>query len=214
MPAPADPSIYHIVHVDRLASILATGGLLSDARLAAKPAAGSTIGMGLIKQRRLVLPVKCHPHDKVGEYVPFYFCSRSVMLFVIHCANNPELAYRGGQGPILHLEASLKDAISYADLNGARWAITPSNAGAVYTPFHNDLGCLSEINWTAVASTDFRSPDVKEAKQAEFLMHDMFPWHLVRKIGVRSATVAQQVANILVQANHRPAVEIRPDWYY
>ena len=211
---PNNPSIYHIVHVDRLASIVATGGLLSDARLTAQPAAGSTIGMGSIKQRRLNLPVKCYPGDTVGQYVPFYFCSRSVMLFVIHCANNPELAYRGGQGPIVHLEANLTEVIHHANANGNRWAVTPSNAGAVYTAFYNDVASLSEINWNAVASNDFRSSDIKEAKQAEFLMRDTFPWHLIRKIGVRSTTVAQQVANVLMQANHRPAVEIRPDWYY
>jgi hypothetical protein len=46
--------------------------------------------MSTIKQRRLALPVTCHPDDHVGDHVPFYFCPRSIMLFVIHCA--PPLA--------------------------------------------------------------------------------------------------------------------------
>ena len=33
------------------------------------------------------------------------------MLYVIHCANHPELAYRGGQQPIIHLEADLHQHI-------------------------------------------------------------------------------------------------------
>jgi hypothetical protein len=90
MPPPARPKIYHIVHVDRLASIIAAGGLLCDRR-ARQQGGGTVIGMNEIKARRLILPVSCHYGTFVGDYAPFYFCSRSIMLFVIHCANHPEL---------------------------------------------------------------------------------------------------------------------------
>ncbi|OAI19719.1 hypothetical protein A1507_06555 [Methylomonas koyamae] len=53
MPVPAQPKLYHIVHVDRLASIIAAGGLLCDAAVVANPTAGTTIGMSSGKQRRL-----------------------------------------------------------------------------------------------------------------------------------------------------------------
>lgn len=52
-----------------------------------------------------------HPGLYVGQCVPFYFCPRSVMLYVIYCANHDELSYRGGQGPILHLEADLYETV-------------------------------------------------------------------------------------------------------
>ena len=77
-----------------------------------------SIGMGSIKQRRLSLPVTCHPGDYVGDYVPFYFGPRSIMLYVIRCANHPELAYRGGQEPIVHLEADLPAVVQWAGANG------------------------------------------------------------------------------------------------
>ena len=105
MPVPAHPKIYHIVHVDNLASIVADGCLWSDAVMVQRQG-GTVIGMGSIKQRRLGLPVSCHNGLRVGDCVPFYFCSRSIMLYVIHCANHPELAYRGGQQPIVHLDAN------------------------------------------------------------------------------------------------------------
>ena len=58
--------------------------------------------------------MKCRPGLNVGDCVPFYFCPRSVMLYLIHRANHPELDYRGGQGPIVHLEADLHEAANWA----------------------------------------------------------------------------------------------------
>ncbi len=213
MPIPDQPKIYHIVHVDNLASICGDSCLWSDSVMVQRQS-GTVIGMGSIKQRRLALPVSCHPQTFVGEYVPFYFCPRSIMLFVIHCANHPELAYRGGQQPIVHLEADLNQVVQWAEANGRRWAFSLSNAGAVYTQFRSELAQLDEINWDAVAARDFRPADVKEAKQAEFLVQQSFPWHLVERIGVHSQGIAQRVYAAMNGAGHRPSVEIRREWYY
>lgn len=75
MPVPAQPKIYHICHVDRLPSIIASAGLLSDAALQAQALPGTVIGMSHIKQRRLQeLRLQSHPALHVGDCVPFYFC--------------------------------------------------------------------------------------------------------------------------------------------
>lgn len=213
-PPPAQPKIYHIIHVDRLASVIADGCLWCDAIMGRREGVGTTIGMGTIKQRRLSLPVGCHPGDHVGDYVPFYFCPRSIMLYVIHRANHSELTYRGGQEPIVHLEADLHAVVAWADAGSCRWAFSLSNAGARYTQFRAWLDQLDEVSWPAVEARDFRSSDVKEGKQAEFLMHHSFPWHLVERIGVHSRAVQQRAANAMRGATHRPRVEIRRDWYY
>jgi ssDNA thymidine ADP-ribosyltransferase, DarT len=213
MPVPAHPKIYHIVHVDNLASIVADGRLWSDSVMVQRQG-GTVIGMGSIKQRRLGLPVTCHPGANVGEFVPFYFCSRSIMLYVIHCANHPELAYRGGQQPIVHLEADVRRVIAWAEANGRRWAFSLSNAGAYYTQFRTGLDRLDDVNWDAVAAPDFRPADVKEGKQAEFLVKGSFPWSLVERIGIHSQGIAPRVAIAMQGAAHRPTVEIKRDWYY
>ena len=61
MSQPERPKIYHIVHVDRLASIARNGCLLSDAVMSVHQGTGTTIGMSRIKQRRLALPVAIDP---------------------------------------------------------------------------------------------------------------------------------------------------------
>lgn len=217
MPVPAAPKIYHIVHVDRLPSIIAESGLLCDAeivrRKAAGQAMGTTIGMSDIKQRRLTrLSLDSHPGLFVGQCVPFYFCPRSIMLYLIHRANHEELTYRGGQGPIVHLEAELTDTVAWADGNELRWAFTLSNAGAFYFEDRADMAQLNEIDWDAVQARDWRGK--KEGKQAEFLVEQSFPWGLVSRIGVRSQQIYGQVRAALQTAAHKPHVEIKPDWYY
>jgi hypothetical protein len=136
--------------------------------------------MSKIKKRRQTMPVSCHSGIHVGECVPFYFCPRSIMLFVIHCKNHPDLAYTRGQEPIIHLEADLHDVVAWATQANHRWAFSSSNAGAFYTPYFDNLADLMQLDWTAIAATDFRAPAVKEKKQAEFLLEGAFPWSLAK----------------------------------
>ena len=216
---PAEPKIYHIIHVDRLASVVADGCLWSDAVMANRAGTGTTIGMGDIKLRRLnELFLTSHPNVHVGECVPFYFCSRSIMLYLLWQANHPSLTYRGGQQPIVHLEADLNATIDWTDGEGLRWAFTLSNAGAYYFEDRSNLNLLHEINWDAVAATKWSGAgiptSVKDGKQAEFLVERCFPWHLVERIGVYSEEIAVRTTNAMEGVGHRPTVEIRKDWYY
>ena len=207
----AKPKIYHIVHVDRLASIVAEGCLWCDAEAQRRSSPGTTIGMSDIKQRRRTNRLNSRPGLHVGDCVPFYFCPRSVMLYVIHKANHPELAYRGGQGPIMHLEADLPQTIDRADRCERRWAFTLSNAGSSYFNDRCGVAQLQEIDWKAVAARSWI--DCREEKQAEFLIERSFPWTLVGRIGVCSRSTLGQVNESVQTAHHSPAVQLMPEWY-
>jgi hypothetical protein len=214
VPVPARPKIYHIVHWDKLASIVADRHLLCDAALLQRAPVGTTIGMNRIKQRRLnELRLSCHPDLYVGQCTPFYFCSRSVMLFLIH-RRNEELTFKGGQEPIVHLEADLHDAVEWAEQQGRRWAFTLSNAGAYYFEDRSDLAQLNEIKWDSVQARQWSERAIKEGKQAEFLLEHSFPWTLIERIGVYSNAFVQPVSAAMGDAAHRPIIEIRRDWYY
>lgn len=212
MALPDRPKLYHICHVDRLPSIIASGGLLSDAAVVQAAAPGTVIGMNHIKQRRMTeLQLSSHPGLFVGQCVPFYFCPRSIMLYLIHM-RNADLAYKGGEGPIVHLEADLQATVAWANNQGRRWAFTLSNAGAYYFEDRADLAKLGEVNWEAVGARNWSAH--KEGKQAEFLLEERFPWHLIERIGVLSQPIATQVAHALPVGGHRPPVQLMPAWYY
>jgi hypothetical protein len=213
MTVPAHPKIYHIVHVDRLPSIIATGCLWCDAEVVGIAPPGTTIGMNGIKERRLnQLTLTSHPDLHVGDCVPFYFCPRSIMLYLIAQANHPELHYRGGQGPIIHLEADLRQVVAWADTHGLRWAFSLSNAGAYYFEDRCSLVHLDDIDWRAVQATNWAQ--CKEGKQAEFLIEHEFPWELVTRIGVMSPQVYTKVCTALQATGHRPRVDLKREWYY
>ena len=185
---------------------------MSDAVMATRDNAGTVIGMSSIKERRLHLPISCHRKLHVGDCVPFYFCPRSVMLYLIYQANHPELTYTGGQGPIVHLEFDLRQIVNWADEKGLRWAFTLSNAGSYYFEDRNDLCDLADIDWDAVNARNWK--DVKEGKQAEFLVERQVPWDLVERIGVLSNGIAQRTGQAIARASRQPVIEIKHDWYY
>ena len=209
---PTHPKIYHIVHIDRLPSIIADGYLWCDSEMAQRSKVGTNIGMNRIKKRRLGLRLTSYPNLNVGDCAPFYFCPRSVMLYVIYKANNSELEYRGGQEPIIHLEADLRQTVAWANDNDRHWAFTTSNAGSSYFEDYSDLDRLNELDWNAVNAKYWR--DHKEGKQAEFLVEKSFPWSLVTRIGVWSRPIGNRVLKAMNKSAHRPLVEIKADWYY
>ena len=212
---PAQPKIYHITHLDNLASIVAAGCIEADGRRVGQGGGQTSIGMSEIKRRRLYdIAVSCHKGTMVGEYVPFYFCPRSIMLYILHMGNHPDLNYRGGQGPVLHLQVDMESAINWADQHGVRWAFSDRNAGSYYADFYNSRNELDKIDWKAVNETDFRDSLVKEGKQAELLIHDTCPWHLVEKVGVLNERIHNQVSTILQNVQHKPVVTIERTWYY
>ena len=73
--------IYHITHVNNLRAIAEASALLSDDQME-EGEDHVAIGYGHITARRMSLPVSCAPGTTVGQYVPFYFCPRSIMLYI------------------------------------------------------------------------------------------------------------------------------------
>jgi hypothetical protein len=212
---PAHPKIYHITHLRNLPQIVQGSVLWSDARRIESGLACDVVGMMHIKRRRLQeIEVTCHPGTHVGDYVPFYFCPRSIMLYILHMGNHPDLSYTEGQRPIVHLQADLHAVVDWAEKKSRRWAFSDRNAGTFIAQFFNRLDQLAEVNWTAVLSTDFRGMVVKEGKQAEFLVHESFPWRLVERVGVYDTEVADEVRRAIAAADYRPRVAVDRPWYY
>lgn len=212
---PAQPKIFHITHLRNLPQIAQAGVLCSDARRIKLGLNCEIVGLPTIKRRRLEeLAIDCHAGTTVGQYVPFYFCPRSIMLYILHMGNHPDLNYREGQRPIVHLQADLRSTVAWATVNRVRWAYSDRNAGTFLAEFYKTLDDLDKLNWAAIAATDFRDMVVKEGKQAEFLVYESFPWGLIERIGVIDSAMATQVNEVLSGAGQSPVVEVERSWYF
>ncbi|MBI1255990.1 MAG: DUF4433 domain-containing protein [Chloroflexi bacterium] len=212
---PTKPQIYHITHMDNLKSISKSGYLYSDARRIEMGLKHVNIAMQDVKDHRPNRSlVGCYPETNVSQYVPFYFCPRSIMLYIYYKGNHSAVEYKGGQEPIIHLQIDMNKAIHWTHGQGLRWAFSDRNASAIYASFYKDLKNLDQINWDSVAATYWQPPEIKEGKQAEFLVYNRVSWDLVEKIGVIDKSHANQVAAIIGNSSHTPEIVVKPSWYY
>lgn len=204
----AVPPIYHITHVDNLCGIINGGGLLCDRD--AQQIRFVNIGHQNIKGRRLRKNVPVGPRGMIADYVPFYFAPRSPMLYAIN--KGGVAGYTAGQQPIIYL-CSSTEAVSAA---GLRWIFTDGQAVMEYTEFFDDFRHLNRIDWEIMREKYWRDTDDDgdrcRRRQAEFLVHNFFPWQLVSHIAVSTHAVGQKVSGIL--AGNPPAFSIQPGWYY
>ncbi|MGL5604843.1 MAG: type II toxin-antitoxin system toxin DNA ADP-ribosyl transferase DarT [Plesiomonas sp.] len=198
--------ISHITHFDNLDSILSQGCLWSDAKRIELGLINQNIGYSHIKQRRLIRPVSVAAGGTIGQYVPFNFCPRSVMLYVIHRGHDD---YRDGQDSILHL-------ISDVD------TVRLSNQYCFFTDIHADLDYAEQIDdFSRINELDIKRiinerywHDFKEEKQAEFLAFESVQWHTIHCIGVKNQEMSDRVRLALEGQAHQPEIVVKPSWYY
>ncbi len=202
---PETTLIYHITDVANLPAIIVENGLCSDAVMVKRSA--EIIGYDHIKKRRLKeIPVPCCEWRRVGEFVPFYFCPRSPMLFTINKGNTGRPV--GCQRTIVHLVSTM--AVGMA--TGKAWAVSSGNAGAFHTTFSAKPDALNALDWTAIRATQWQS--VQHQKAAEFLVADFFLWTAIQEIGCENSVTAGKVREFLADAAHQPGVSVKPSWYY
>ncbi len=202
---PAQTLIYHITDVENLPAILAEDGLRSDAVMSERNP--TAIGYGHIKERRLKeIRVACCGNRFVGEFVPFYFCPRSPMLYTTNQGATGRQI--GCQRSILHLVSTVAAGLAL----GKPWAISSGNAGAYHTTFSSDLAALDALDWEAIRATRWEGKT--HQKSAEFLVADVFPMAAIHRIGCQNSEIAKQAAEMLKKHSFSPSVGVEPAWYY
>jgi hypothetical protein len=202
---PAQVLIYHITDLENLPNILSDGGLHSDAVMAQRNS--TIIGYAHIKERRLnEIRVPCCNNRFVGEFVPFYFCPRSPMLYTVNYGYTGRSI--GCQASIVHLVSSVAAAIGL----GQPWAISDGNAGAFHTSFYSDVGALDGLDWPAIRARSWSGRT--HEKSAEFLVAEFFAWSSIQQIGCHNSAVARQVDALVQNQSHQLSVDVQPLWYY
>lgn len=213
---PPNPTrIYHFTHVDNLAKMLDAGGLLCN-NLLRKEEFGSghvSVANEGIQRTRSNKRVPKGPRGTLHDYVPFYFCFRSPMLYRVHTGQED---YQGNQEELVYFVSSVQSV----DESGIDYVFTDRHGILVYTDFFTELDNLSKIDWRLMIATSWHEiaeyRDRKERKQAEFLVHRQLPWSLVGFVAVMNPRMKERVEEIFAEypsSDSRP-VRIERDWYY
>ena len=112
--------VYRITHIDNVPWIL-EHGLHSDSSDVRDPNFVS-IGNPDLISKRAVHGVPVGPGGTLGDYVPFYFCTRSVMLYKLHTGQVEGVDVR--QEDIVYLVSSVGLLLD----TGVRFVFTDRNA--------------------------------------------------------------------------------------
>ena len=204
--------IFHITHVHNLPGII-SNGLVCDAMASSAGMTRVDIGYSQIKERRARRQVSLGPGGTLNDYVPFYFGPRSPMLYTISRGNVPQ--YQDGQEPIVHLRLDA-EGIATAGLD---FVYSDGHAVIEISTFHDDIAKVTDQVDLDLMSARYwydtlEDPDRMRRRQAEFLVRGSVPWAFVDRIGVMTDACKVEVAGIMAMANHRPPIDVLPDWYY
>ena len=212
MTAPPEPTwVFHFTPIENLGNILEFGGLACNNRCTTQQV---SVAHQHIQDRRAKKRVPCGPGGNLHDYVPFYFCPRSPMMYAIQ--GGRVASYSKGQGELVYLVRKLQ-SVSEAGLD---FVFTDRHAAKVIAEFYTDSANLGEIDWDLMRAQQWYDtleyPDRKERKQAEFLVHEFVPWDLVEGIAVMIDGMKQRVEDLLLRypASARRPVVVRRRWYY
>lgn len=214
MAPPIPTPIRRLIHVDSLRTLLLRGAVHAPNYCSADGLYYRPIHDPEVQIKRQDLPVPCGPRGAIKDYVSFYFGARSPMLYRHWKHTVP--GSPGGQDVLIYL-CSTAQAAGDA---GLRFVFTDGHSLAHYTSWFDQLSDLERVDWAMVQERQWADTledgDRCRRKQAEFLVHQVFPWSLVHELVVIDASRAAQVRNILaaVPAAHQPLVVARKGWYY
>ena len=204
-------AVYHITHVDNLASLAADGCLYCDTTCAELDRRPVSIAYTDLKARRARFVVGVAAGGTLADYVPFYYAPRSPMLYVI--SRGGVEGYAGGQVEVVHLVFRLEDIAA-----PGRFVITDGHAATPMSTQFDELGGLDAIDWDIMrdrywSDTD-EDGDRKRRRQAEFLVQGYVPLSALNLVITMTDEVAERAREALSTLENPPIVRVHPRWYY
>jgi len=208
--------IYHVTHVDNLASILESGNIYAD--LSESWGARPTVDISSPEAReaRRAIAVTDEVDTTVASYVPFALSPKSSLWeSVVVGAGDPRLSAsvaRAAASDFVMLVSTVKQVIDLhaGTEDSARASIVASDRDAAHplATFAATRAPVERMLRKLRADTDGDS-----ILNAELLVEDSFPIELLTLIGVANDRSRDAVKSILADAQYRTKVAVYPPWF-
>jgi hypothetical protein len=174
---------YRITHRDNLDHIL-EHGIVNKNHLNADPGFVA-IGNPEIIDVRSETAVDLDGYGNIGEYVPFYFTPRSIMLLNIVSGYWAPKVIRRSKEEIVVIRCLIETLASQE-----RWFFTDGQANDEETTHYGNLKHLKRIDWENIQNSRFHKSDGDVDRprryQAEFLVYDAVPVNCIESVCVYS----------------------------
>ncbi len=203
---------YRICHINNLSHILQNGLCTKHHPQASKDFI--SIGNPDIIDVRDDTLVKIDGYGNIGEYVPFYFTPKSMMLF------NIITGYRAPVVPKLNKEEIIvfrSEIIELSKLD--RFFFTDGQANVTsITKHYNNLKKISNIDWDIIHNSDFKKvaadTDKQRRYQAEFLVYHHVPISCIESISVYNDKAATFVKKELAKTDIIKTVRVVKEYFF
>jgi hypothetical protein len=202
---------YRITHIENLPLILQRGIVCKRHPMASTEYIN--IGNRDVIQVRDNEPVRLNGYGNIGDYVPFYFTPRSLMLFNIITGYWAPLVPKRNKSDILVIRCVITELAKLE-----KWFFTNGQGNDMVSSHFNDLKQLEEIDWDIIQKSEFSKSDGDYDRprryQAEFLVKDSVPVDSIESLVVFNQAAADKVAQTLRENNTNLAVHIHPSYFF
>lgn len=202
---------YRITHRDNLAHILQYG-MVSKNHVNADPNFVAIGNIEIIDVRSTTL-VKLTGYGAVGDYIPFYFTPRSIMLLnIVSGYYSPKVPQRSKEELIVircYITALIQDK---------QWFFTDGQANDEETNHYSNLVDLNKIDWKCIQNSDFTKSDGdydrQRRYQAEFLVYDSVSISCVESICVYSDNMRDWAQGQIKAAGKMIPVHVHKPYFF
>jgi len=202
---------YRIIHRDNLRHCLAHGLLCKNHENSSRSFV--TIGNKEIIDVRSTTSVYLKGFGTIGEYVPFYFTAKSIMLYNIVTGYRAPVVPKRQREEIVVIRCLIHN-LSTLD----RWFFTNGQANDSETYHYSDLKYLSEIDWNCIQNSDFSKSDGDYDRprryQAEFLVQNSVPVDYIESICVFNDNMKEWAENEIKELDLAIPVYIQPPYFF
>jgi hypothetical protein len=211
---PNPTPIYRFVHIDNLDTLIRRGALHAPNHVPSDGLPYRFCHDPEVQGARASVTVTAGLGGTIHDYVPFYFGYLSPMMLKLKTGQVS--GYDEGQEPLIYL-ASTAQAVDSASIE---FVFSNGHGLAFFTDWFNDLDRLGEVDWNMVYERYWKDTigdmDRQRRKQAEFLVHQSCPWHVIQEIVVINTGMQERVDNIQSRfaLSLRKPVRVERNWYY
>ena len=202
---------YRILHKNNLIHLL-KHGLVNKHHKNSDPDF-TPIGNLEIIDVRSTTPVRIASYGNIGDYVPFYYTTRSMMLFNIVTGYYAPKVPRRSKNEIIAVRCLITELAKQP-----KWFFTDGQANDDNTEHYNDLNYLEKIDWNCIQSGDFTKSaadyDKQRRYQAEFLVYHEVPLECIEGICVYDAETEKWVKNELNKSGLEIPVYIHKHYFF